>query len=72
MRLRAGLGRACEHLGEPDVALQPLGLGCVDGRRLDPVDELTDRPLLVAVALWALAMVLIVYTAPGVPIPRAN
>jgi hypothetical protein len=33
---------------------------------------LTDRPLLAAVALWAVAMVLIVYTAPGVPVPRAN
>jgi 4-hydroxybenzoate polyprenyltransferase len=33
---------------------------------------LTDRPLLVAVALWALAMVLIVYTAPGLPVPRAD
>ena len=31
---------------------------------------LTDRPLLVAVALWALAVVLIVYTAPGAPMPR--
>jgi 4-hydroxybenzoate polyprenyltransferase len=38
-----------------------------------PTDVLlTDRPLLVAVALWALAMVLIVYTAPGVPVPRAG
>jgi 4-hydroxybenzoate polyprenyltransferase len=33
---------------------------------------LTDRPLLAAVALWAAAMVLIVYTAPGIPVPRAN
>ncbi len=33
---------------------------------------LTDRPLLVAVALCAAAMVLIVYTAPGIPVPRAN
>ncbi len=31
---------------------------------------LTDRPLLAAVALWALAVVVIVYTAPGVPVPR--
>lgn len=31
---------------------------------------LTDRPLLATVALWALAMVLIVYTAAGVPMPR--
>ena len=38
-----------------------------------PTDVLlTDRPLLVAVALWALAMVLIVYTAPGLPVPRAD
>jgi 4-hydroxybenzoate polyprenyltransferase len=38
-----------------------------------PTDVLlTDRPLLVAVALWALAMVLIVYTAPGLPVPRAE
>jgi len=33
---------------------------------------LTDRPLLAAVALWAAVMVLIVYTAPGIPVPRAN
>jgi 4-hydroxybenzoate polyprenyltransferase len=31
---------------------------------------LTDRPLLVAVALWAAVVVAIVYTAPGVPMPR--
>jgi 4-hydroxybenzoate polyprenyltransferase len=31
---------------------------------------LADRPLLVAVALWAAAVVAIVYTAPGVPVPR--
>ena len=31
---------------------------------------LTDRPLLAAVALWALAVVAIVYTAPGAPVPR--
>jgi 4-hydroxybenzoate polyprenyltransferase len=38
-----------------------------------PTDVLlTDRPLLVAVALCAIAMVLIVYTAPGLPVPRAN
>jgi hypothetical protein len=29
----------------------------------------TDRPLLVDVALWALAVVLILYTAKGVPVP---
>jgi 4-hydroxybenzoate polyprenyltransferase len=35
-----------------------------------PTDVLlTDRPLLVAVALWALAVVLIVYTAAGPPVP---
>lgn len=28
-----------------------------------------DRPLLLNVALWALAVVLILYTAPGVPVP---
>jgi 4-hydroxybenzoate polyprenyltransferase len=33
---------------------------------------LTDRPLLAAVALWAAAVVLIVYTAPGVPVPRGH
>jgi 4-hydroxybenzoate polyprenyltransferase len=33
---------------------------------------LTDRPLLATVALWAVAMVLIVYTAAGVPMPRVN
>jgi 4-hydroxybenzoate polyprenyltransferase len=31
---------------------------------------LADRPLLAAVALWAVVVVLIVYTAPGVPVPR--
>ena len=30
---------------------------------------LTDRPLLLAVALWAAAIVLIVYAAPGTPMP---
>ena len=30
---------------------------------------LTDRPLLVAVALWALAIVVIVYSAAGAPMP---
>jgi len=35
-----------------------------------PTDMLmTDRPLLIAVALWALALVAIVYTAPGAPMP---
>ena len=33
---------------------------------------LTDRPLLAAVALWAVAVVVIVYTAPGVPVPRGQ
>jgi len=33
---------------------------------------LTDRPLLATVALWAAAVVLIVYTAPGVPVPRGR
>jgi len=33
---------------------------------------LTDWPLLVAVALWAAVVVLIVYTAPGVPVPRGH
>ena len=33
---------------------------------------LTDRPLLAAVALWAAAVVAIVYTAPGVPVPRGH
>ncbi len=33
---------------------------------------LTDRPLLVAVFLWAAAVVAIVYTAPGLPIPRGR
>ena len=31
---------------------------------------LADRPLLLAVFLWAVSVVLIVYTAPGVPVPR--
>jgi len=33
---------------------------------------LTDRPLLLAVALWAVAVVAIVYTAPGLPVPRGH
>jgi 4-hydroxybenzoate polyprenyltransferase len=38
-----------------------------------PTDVLlTDRPLLVAVALWAVAVVVIVYGAPGVPVPRGG
>ena len=36
-----------------------------------PTDVLlTDRPLLVDVALWAVAMVVIVYSASGAPVPR--
>jgi hypothetical protein len=31
---------------------------------------LTDRPLLVDVGLWALSVVLIVYSAGGAPVPR--
>jgi hypothetical protein len=30
---------------------------------------LTDRPLLLAVFLWAVAIVVIVYAAPGAPMP---
>lgn len=38
-----------------------------------PTDVLlTDRPLLLAVGLWALATVAIVYTAPGAPVPLAR
>jgi 4-hydroxybenzoate polyprenyltransferase len=33
---------------------------------------LADRPLLAAVALWAAAVVAIVYTAPGLPVPRGQ
>jgi 4-hydroxybenzoate polyprenyltransferase len=33
---------------------------------------LTDRPLLVAVGVWAAATVLILYTAPGAPIPLSR
>jgi len=33
---------------------------------------LTDRPLLVAVALWAVAVVVIIYNAPGLPVPRGQ
>jgi 4-hydroxybenzoate polyprenyltransferase len=33
---------------------------------------LTDRPLLAATVLWGLVVVLIVYTAPGVPMPRGR
>ena len=38
-----------------------------------PTDVLlTDRPLLLAVALWAAAIVVLVYTASGVPTPRGR
>ncbi len=38
-----------------------------------PTDVLlTDRPLLVAVALWAVAVVVIVYGSPGLPVPRGR
>lgn len=38
-----------------------------------PTDVLlNDRPLLVAVALWAVTLVVIVYAAPGAPIPRGG
>ena len=38
-----------------------------------PTDVLlTDRPLLAAVALWALAVMVIIYTAGGVPVPLAR
>ena len=38
-----------------------------------PTDVLfKDRPLLVAVALWAVTLVVIVYTAPGTPVPRGQ
>jgi hypothetical protein len=33
---------------------------------------LTDRPLLVAVALWAVVVVVIIYSAPGLPVPRGR
>jgi 4-hydroxybenzoate polyprenyltransferase len=33
---------------------------------------LTDRPLLVAVALWAVTVVVIIYSAPGLPVPRGQ
>jgi 4-hydroxybenzoate polyprenyltransferase len=33
---------------------------------------LTDRPLLVAVALWVVAVAVIVYAAPGLPVPRGQ
>jgi 4-hydroxybenzoate polyprenyltransferase len=33
---------------------------------------LTDRPLLLDVALWALTIILIVYTAGGAPVPRGR
>jgi 4-hydroxybenzoate polyprenyltransferase len=33
---------------------------------------LTDRPLLVDVALWAIAILAIVYAAPGAPMPRGH
>ena len=38
-----------------------------------PTDVLlTDRPLLVAIALWALAVVAILYTAKGAPMPLGH
>jgi 4-hydroxybenzoate polyprenyltransferase len=33
---------------------------------------LTDYPLLLAVALWAVTVVVIVYSAPGLPVPRGQ
>jgi 4-hydroxybenzoate polyprenyltransferase len=33
---------------------------------------LTDRPLLIDVALWAVAILAIVYAAPGAPVPRGH
>ncbi len=33
---------------------------------------LTDRPLLVAVALWVVTVAVIVYAAPGLPVPRGR
>jgi len=33
---------------------------------------LADRPLLVAVALWAVTVAVIVYAAPGLPVPRGQ
>ncbi len=39
----------------------------------NPTDILlTDRPLLLDVALWATAILVIVYTAPGAPMPRGR
>jgi 4-hydroxybenzoate polyprenyltransferase len=36
----------------------------------NPTDVLlTDRPLLAAVALWAIVVIAIIYTAPGAPVP---
>ncbi len=43
---RADVRGAREHLGEPNVALEPLDLRGVDDRRPDAVDELAHRPLL--------------------------
>ena len=43
---RAEAPGARQHLGEPDVALEPLDVRRVDDRRLDAVDELAHRPLL--------------------------
>jgi 4-hydroxybenzoate polyprenyltransferase len=38
-----------------------------------PTDVLlTDRPLLAATVIWGLVVVLIVYTAPGLPMPRGQ
>jgi 4-hydroxybenzoate polyprenyltransferase len=38
-----------------------------------PTDVLlTDRPLLVAGALWVVAVVVIIYSAPGLPMPRGQ
>jgi 4-hydroxybenzoate polyprenyltransferase len=33
---------------------------------------LSDRPLLAAAALWAIVVVVIVYSAPGLPVPRGQ
>ncbi len=39
------LGGAPQDLGEAGVPLEPLGLGRVGARDIEPVDKLGDRPL---------------------------
>ena len=52
------------------AAHKDCAIKCVKEKGGSPTDMLlTDRPLLIDVFLWALTVVLIVYTARGLPVP---